>query len=76
MFLVCTAVLVVVSLLTPAPARRQLAGLTFAMVDAKLESTPVTAHSVPKETPRERQLNVAFTAVLMATVIGLWIYFR
>ena len=77
MFLACTAVLGLVSLMTPAPARRQLAGLTFAMVDAKLEMTPVApVHHVPKETPRERWLNVSFTGVLMATVIGLWIYFR
>jgi solute:Na+ symporter, SSS family len=77
MFLVCTAVLVFVSLMTPAPDRRQLAGLTFGMVDAKLETTHVTGvHAVPRETGRERRLNVAFTIALMATVIGLWIYFR
>jgi SSS family solute:Na+ symporter len=77
MFVVCTMVLAVVSLLTHAPDRRQLAGLTFAMVDAKLESTPVArVHLVPKETPRERRLNIAFTGLLIATVIGLWIYFR
>jgi len=77
MFVVCAAVLVIVSLMTPAPDRRKLAGLTFAMVDAKLETTPVArVHSVPKETTSERRMNVTFTIVLMATVIGLWIYFR
>src|SRR5262245_7295199 len=77
MFLVCAAVLVIVSLMTPAPDRRKLAGLTFAMVDAKLETTPIArVRGVPQETPRERQLNVLFTIVLIATVIGLWIYFR
>jgi len=77
MFVVCTAVLVIVSLMTPAPERRQLAGLTFGMVDAKLETTPVAGvRGVPRETGRERQLNAAFTMLLIATVIGLWIYFR
>jgi hypothetical protein len=47
------------------------------MVDAKLETTPVTGvHAVPRETRRERRLNVAFTIALVTTVIGLWIYFR
>ena len=51
MFVVCSAVLIGVSLVTPAlPAK--LAGLTFATVDEKMESTPVSAHAVPKETRR------------------------
>ena len=41
MFVVCSAVLVVVSLLTPAPDRAKLAGLTFATVDDKLDATAV-----------------------------------
>jgi solute:Na+ symporter, SSS family len=77
MFIVCTGVLVVISLMTPAPDRRKLAGLTFATVDDKIESTAVRPmHPVAKETPREHQLNVLFTFLLLATVIGLWIYFR
>jgi SSS family solute:Na+ symporter len=77
MFLVCTAVLVLVSLLTPAPDRRKLAGLTFATVADKIETTAVTpVHAVARETARERRLNLLFTGALLATVIGLWIYFR
>ena len=57
--------------------RRKLAGLTFATVDDKIETTSVTpAHVVAKETPRERQLNLIFTFALLALVVGLWIYFR
>ena len=41
MFVVCSAVLVGVSLLTPAPDREKLAGLTFATVDDKLDATAV-----------------------------------
>jgi len=29
-----------------------------------------------KETPTERMLNIVFSLALLATVVGLWIYFR
>jgi solute:Na+ symporter, SSS family len=77
MFAVCTAVLIAVSLATPAPDRRRLAGLTFATVDMAIETAPAAAvRPVPRETPRERQINLVFSALLVATVVGLWIYFR
>ena len=41
MFVVCTFVLIGVSMLYPAPARKKVAGLTFATVDDKLESMDV-----------------------------------
>jgi SSS family solute:Na+ symporter len=77
MFVVCAVVLVGVSLMGPAPERRKLAGLTFATVDEKMDTVPVR-HS-PKlahETRREHWINVGFSALLVATVVGLWIYFR
>src|SRR5215831_351442 len=43
MFVICSAVLITVSLMTPAPDRRQLAGLTFAVVQEKLSVQPVGA---------------------------------
>ena len=76
MFVVCSLVLVGVSLMTPAPDRRKLAGLTFATVDDKLEITPVNARKPAHETPTEHRINVIFSLALLATVIGLWIYFR
>jgi SSS family solute:Na+ symporter len=77
MFVVCAVVLIGVSLMTPAPDRRKLAGLTFATVDDKIETTPVASvRQVAQETPREHQLNLAFTFVLLALVVGLWIYFH
>jgi len=67
-----------VSLMTPAPDRKQLAGLTFATVDDKMETVAV---GVPQrkpahETPAEYAINVVFSLLLLATVIGLWVYFR
>jgi solute:Na+ symporter, SSS family len=77
MFIICAIVLIVVSLMTPPLERRRLAGLTFATVDDKLDTTAVSdLQSVPRETRREHQINLAFTALLISTVVGLWIYFR
>lgn len=78
MFVVCSLILVIVSMMTPAPERRQLAGLTFATVDDKIETTIVgqPQRKPAHETPTERWINIALSLLLLATVIGLWIYFR
>jgi SSS family solute:Na+ symporter len=76
MFVVCTVVLVGVSLLYPAPDRRKLAGLTFATVDDKIDTAEVSAAHLARETRTEHAINVTFTGVLLATVVALWIYFR
>jgi len=76
MFVVCTAVLIGVSYMYPAPARKRLAGLTFATVDEKLESVDANVSHLTRETPRERTLNLIFTAILLVTVLSLWIHFR
>src|SRR5467141_4543263 len=78
MFIVCALVLIAVSLMTPAPDRKRLAGLTFATVDDKMETVAVgiPVRKPAHETPTERAINVVFSLVLLATVVGLWIYFR
>jgi solute:Na+ symporter, SSS family len=76
MFVVCTAVLVTVSLMYPAPDRKRLAGLTFATVGEKIDIEGVARPNLAKETPTEHMMNVAFTCVLLGLVVGLWIYFR
>ena len=78
MFVICSGVLILVSLVTPAPDRRKLAGLTFATVDDKIDTqeVAVTRVSLARESPLERKLNIAFSLLLVATVVGLWIYFR
>lgn len=79
MFVVCSIVLVGVSLMTPAPDRKKLAGLTFATVDDKIETIAVGGPPMrkpAKETPTEHAINIAFSLLLLGTVIGLWIYFR
>ncbi len=76
MFVVCTAVLIGVSMMYPAPERKKIAGLTFATVGDKLDTTDASAPHLQRETPMERLINLGFTGVLIATVVGLWIYFR
>jgi len=77
MFVVCAIVLIAVSMMYPAPERKKIAGLTFATVGDKLETTDVKeAPHLKRETPAEHRVNLAFTLVLIATVFGLWIYFR
>ncbi len=76
MFVICTAVLIGVSHMYPAPARKRIAGLTFATVDDKLETISVSSPHLTRETSRERTMNLIFSALLIATVLGLWIHFR
>jgi SSS family solute:Na+ symporter len=79
MFVICSGVLIAVSLATPAPDRKKLAGLTFATVAKKIDVQPVGVQGVYKpvlENPREHRLNVAFSMLLAFTVIALWVYFR
>jgi solute:Na+ symporter, SSS family len=76
MFVICAAVLVIVSYMSAAPKRENLAGLTFATADMKIETTPVTGVHLAKETTLEHRVNVVASLLLCATVIGLWIYFR
>jgi len=76
MFVVCSAILVGVSLMYPPPDRKKIAGLTFATVNEKIDSDGVSSPHLAKETKLEHNVNVAFTLLLLATVIGLWIYFR
>jgi solute:Na+ symporter, SSS family len=76
MFVVCSIVLIGVSMMYPAPDRKKLAGLTFATVDEKLDSMGASAPHLEKETALEKTMNVVFTLALIATVVGLWIRFR
>jgi len=76
MFVLCALVLIGVSMLFPAPERKKIAGLTFATVDEKLDTVDVKTAHLARETPAEHRVNLAFTYVLLATVLGLWIYFR
>jgi SSS family solute:Na+ symporter len=78
MFLICCLVLIAVSFATAPPDRTRLAGLTFATVDDAMDVSVVSAGArrPAAETRGEHRWNVLFSLVLIATVVGLWIYFR
>src|SRR5882757_5671529 len=76
MFAVCSVVLIGVSMMYPSPDRKKIAGLTFATVGEKLDTTDVSAPHLAKETKLEHAMNVVFSLALIATVVGLWIRFR
>jgi SSS family solute:Na+ symporter len=66
LFAGCSAVLVAVSLLTPAPSEDHLRGLTFGGRGG--------AAAVPRSP--YFALTVALSVLLLATVVGVWVYFR
>jgi SSS family solute:Na+ symporter len=76
MFVVCSVVLIGVSMIYPAPDEKKIVGLTFATVGEKLDTTDARAPHLAKETKLERAMNVVFSLALIATVVGLWIRFR
>jgi len=80
MFVVCVAVLVAVSLATPAPASRKVAGLTFATVDQPVDMSdvPQSVAAIPMapESPAWRRRNTVLSGLLAVTIVSLWIYFR
>jgi hypothetical protein len=80
MFVVCTVVLVGVSLATPAPAPRKVAGLTWQTVHEKIAMDEVEAPSVlaapaQPESGTAQRLNLAFATLLVLMMISLWVYF-
>jgi SSS family solute:Na+ symporter len=66
LFAACTAVHVVVSLLTPAPSVDHLRGLTFGG-SAAATVEPRSPHFA---------LTAALSLLLLGTVAGVWVYFR
>ena len=67
LFLLCSAILVVVSMMTPPPAPARVADLTLQTV-APSELVAVA--------PKERTLEIALSVLLAAVIGTLWIVFR
>ena len=88
LFLVCAVVLVVVSLVTPPPAYRKVAGLTYALADAPPEPDAEehppadVAHATAAalalqmaDTPEKRRVDVGLSLLIAACVGAIWLYF-
>jgi SSS family solute:Na+ symporter len=67
LFLLCSAILIVVSLMTAPPATERVADLTLQTV------APSAAVVV---SPRERSLEIGLSVLLAAIIGALWIVFR
>ncbi len=67
LFLVCSAILIVVSMLTPPPSAERVEDLTL-----QTATTVVDA----EDTPAERRLTIGFSLLLAATIGVLWYVFR
>jgi len=69
LFVLCTAILVAVSLATPPPAPVRVADLT-------LQTVAPPPAGVSEAAPRDRRLQIALSVVLAAVIGVLWIVFR
>jgi SSS family solute:Na+ symporter len=67
LFLLCSLILIVVSVLTPPPAPERVADLTV--------QTARTLED-PADTPKERQIATVLSILLAATIGALWFVFR
>jgi SSS family solute:Na+ symporter len=67
LFVLCSLLLIVVSMVTPPPAEERVADLTV--------QTAQPIHD-PADTPSERRIGIMFSILLAATIGGLWIVFR
>ena len=81
MFVICVAVLVGVSLATPAPDRRKVAGLTWATEEQQIDMSAAAGQSaaalrLAPESESWRRRNKVAAGFLIATMICLWIYYR
>lgn len=82
LFVVCTAVLVLVSLVTPAPSHRHVAGLTFQTAEQQPEraeafAIPDADEHMPefKSNPVWRRRDLQLSVVLVVIVGIIWLYF-
>jgi SSS family solute:Na+ symporter len=67
LFLVCSAILIVVSMMTPPPATVNVADLTL---------QTVAPSDAVKTSPQELNLEISLSVLLVAVIGALWIVFR
>ena len=72
LFVVCSVLMVVVSLLTKPEPGARLAGLTFATADQAQTASPVHLDS----TPRQRIVQLWLSISVLAILAAVWLYFR
>ncbi|MBP7462160.1 MAG: sodium:solute symporter, partial [Candidatus Delongbacteria bacterium] len=73
LFIVSALILIIVSLMSEAPAASKVAGLTFQTVQTTEVSEP--ARRMDVKNPIWHRLNIILSIILILTVIALWIRF-
>ncbi len=73
LFAICTAVLIVVSLLTPAPSPKQIVDLTYATTTRPAPGAPAPGGMPPA--PVWRQRDAILSALLIVCVAAIWLFF-
>jgi solute:Na+ symporter, SSS family len=76
LFAICTAVLVIVSLATPAEPRERLAGLTFATANEGSGVPGGPGDELSRSDPAWRRKDFWFSVVLVVCVALVWLCFR
>lgn len=74
MFVVCSLVLIVVSLLGKPPDREKLVNMTWATADKSSSKRDIPTDGFNSQL--WQRINVGASMLLAGTVVGLWIYFR
>ena len=72
LFVICTAVLILVSLMTPPESNEKLAGLTFATADAGGGDS----QDMLKSDPAWKRKDLWLSVILVACVMAVWLAFR
>jgi len=67
LFALCSAILIIVSIVTPPPASERVADLTLQTATKQLDTA---------DTPDERRITIALSVLLAASIGALWILFR
>jgi SSS family solute:Na+ symporter len=77
LFIVCMAILIGVSLLTAAPVREKVAGLTFALAEETVAGQPETDEIAAdlESDPAWRRWDLILTVVLIICIGCIWLYF-
>jgi SSS family solute:Na+ symporter len=67
LFALCSAILIIVSIVTPPPATERVADLTLQTATKVVDTA---------DTPKERRMTIALSVLLAASIGVLWIIFR
>jgi SSS family solute:Na+ symporter len=75
-FVLCSFVLIIISLLTERPEHKNIAGLTFVYANEKLETVSEQELPAPAENSTWKKINIVMSFILIFILLTLWWVFR